>query len=290
MQSLAHPTRLRQVALVTRDLVKARELLTYIFDIPVIFADPAVGIWGLENFLLSLGGDIIEVVAPVRDNTTAGRLLQRRGEGGYMIIMQTGDAVARREDAEAKEDRKVIFSHEFKYKYETWGGENDKGWCIQYHPKGLKGGMMPELDSHNVSPRNKAPVSDRFSPWHACGEEYERYVKVMRQTQHLHLISCVLRLGPGDHDTAGAADQWARSFGIPKAGEKLAFTNAQMSFHPGSAAHKEGLLSLSIGVANKAVREGILGRAKEQVVSGDGWFEALGVKWYIMDTEARSQL
>ena len=67
----------------------------------MVFEDPAVAQWGLENFLMPLGGDIIEVVAPFKDGTTAGRLLDRRGgEGGYMIIMQTMDAEARRSEVE----------------------------------------------------------------------------------------------------------------------------------------------------------------------------------------------
>lgn len=110
----------------------------------VIFEDPAVGQWGLENFLgrttfraklhevtkctVPLGGDIIEVVAPLRTDTTANRLLEKRGDGGYMIIMQTEDATKRREHIEAQGLSKVIFSH-----------ESSSSVCVQYHPKGIKG-------------------------------------------------------------------------------------------------------------------------------------------------------
>lgn len=69
-----------------------------------------------------------QVVAPTRSNTTAGRLLSRRGDGGYMIIMQTLDAVARRSYIESKGLSKVIYAH-----------EHDDAVCIQYHPKGIKG-------------------------------------------------------------------------------------------------------------------------------------------------------
>jgi len=73
---------------------------------------------------------MIEVVSPIKEVTTAGRLLEKRGEGGYMIIMQTEDAKKRREYIEAKKLAKVIFEHEY-----------TDSVCIQYHPKGIKGAL-----------------------------------------------------------------------------------------------------------------------------------------------------
>jgi hypothetical protein len=122
------PVRLRQIAIVAQDLKKAEHLLTHILGTEVIYVDPAVGQWGLENFLVAVGGEVIEVVSPVKAGTTAGRLLDRKGDGGYMIIMQTADAKKRREYIEAKGLAKVIWSHE---------GESSYG--VQYHPKGIPG-------------------------------------------------------------------------------------------------------------------------------------------------------
>jgi hypothetical protein len=86
------------------------------------------GAHGLTGSLVPLGGDLIELVAPCRDGTTAGRLLQKRGEGGYMIIMQTEDAKRRKDHIEEKGLAKVIFGH-----------EDGDVVCVQYHPKGIKG-------------------------------------------------------------------------------------------------------------------------------------------------------
>ncbi|KAJ4339754.1 hypothetical protein N0V87_002954 [Didymella glomerata] len=121
-------TRLRQVALVAKDIDQARQLLTYVIGANVIHEDPAVSRWGLKNFLIPLGGDIIEVVSPFEDGTTAGRLLDKRGDGGYMIIMQTEDAKKRREYIESKGLAKVIISQ-----------EHGDTVFVQYHPKGIKG-------------------------------------------------------------------------------------------------------------------------------------------------------
>jgi hypothetical protein len=81
-----------------------------------------------DTVAVPIGGDFIEVVSPIKDGTTAGRLIQKRGDGGYMIIMQTEDAKKRRELIEAKGLAKVIFEHDL-----------EDSVCIQYHPKGIKG-------------------------------------------------------------------------------------------------------------------------------------------------------
>lgn len=77
---------------------------------------------------VSLGGDFVELVAPFEHGTTVGRLLAKRGEGGYMVIMQTDDAVQRRDHVEKHNLAKVIFTH-----------DHDDVACTQYHPKGIKG-------------------------------------------------------------------------------------------------------------------------------------------------------
>jgi len=74
----------------------------------------------------------------MKQNTSAGRLLSKRGEGGYMVIMQTENAARRRAYIESKGLGKVIFIH-----------EQDDALCVQYHPKGIKGatstctGLLP---------------------------------------------------------------------------------------------------------------------------------------------------
>lgn len=75
---------------------------------------------------------MIEVLAPIKEGTTAGRLLQKRGDGGYMVIMQTLDAAARREYIQSKDLSRVIYGY-------TEGDVE----CVQYHPKGIPGTRGP---------------------------------------------------------------------------------------------------------------------------------------------------
>ncbi|KAK2767069.1 hypothetical protein FQN54_006388 [Arachnomyces sp. PD_36] len=271
LSSSVSPTRLRQIALVAEDLEKAKQLLTYILETEVVFIDPEVEQWGLKNFLVAIGGDIIEVVSPFKPETSAGRLLSRRGDGGYMIIMQTGDAVARRSFIESQKLAKVIFSREY-----------EESVCIQYHPKGIKGGVIPELDSHDKSASNPEPLMSRFSPWHACGSDYNAYSTVMKRCSHLRFVEAVCRLDPGEADTEAAAKQWERTFGTPRREDGLVFTNGAVKFIPGEEGKPEGIASITIAVEGESKFNAILNRARDQGLCGDGWINMLGVKWYFV--------
>jgi len=89
--------RLRQVALVAHDLDKAVAGLSEHFGIDVGFRDPSIVEFGLVNAVFPVGHDFLEVVSPMREGTTAGRLLEKRsGDGGYMVIVQCDDLERRR--------------------------------------------------------------------------------------------------------------------------------------------------------------------------------------------------
>lgn len=90
--------RLRQVALAARRLEPVVDELCRRFGLRVCYRDPGVAEFGLVNALMAIGDQFLEVVAPARDDTTAGRLLDKRcGSGtadavtGYMGIYQVDD-------------------------------------------------------------------------------------------------------------------------------------------------------------------------------------------------------
>jgi hypothetical protein len=230
--------------------------------------------WGLKNILVSVGGDFIEVVSPFQPGTTAGRLLEKRGEGGYMIIMQTADAKARRAGIEKRGLANVIFNY-----------EHDGNHCIQYHPKGIKGGLMPELDSMATSREYPDPVNTRFGPWHACGKEYELYSAGMKRSSHLQLVGVECGLGQGDKDTEAAAKQWEEIFGVigNRNGYEygLEFTNAAMRFTKGKKTNGQGLRSITIEVSGQEKLNEILERARREGVYGDGETGTSGAIWML---------
>ncbi|ELR05537.1 hypothetical protein VC83_09240 [Pseudogymnoascus destructans] len=272
-------TRLRQIALVAEDLERAKHFLTFVFGTEVVFIDPRVAEWGLRNFIVAIGGDVIEVVSPIRQNTAAGRLLSKRGDGGYMIIMQTEDAVARRSFIESNNLGKVIYSH-----------LDDDAVCVQYHPKGIKGGVIPELDSHQRSPSNPEPLTSTFSPWHPLGPDYGSYSAGMKRCSHLRLVEVVCRLLPGDTDTEAAAAQWEDMFGVPRVQSKLVFTNGHVTFTPGEKGKPEGIVSVTIAVEGNKNFNDILNRAKNKGLYRDGSIDMVGVKWYLVRDGGDSRL
>jgi len=84
--------RLRQLCLVAEQLDPVTADLSAVFGTTICHRDPEVGRFGLHNALLPFGTSFVEVVAPVKAGTTAGRYLERRaGDGGYMVILDTDD-------------------------------------------------------------------------------------------------------------------------------------------------------------------------------------------------------
>ncbi len=91
--------RLRQAVLVARELDPVSERLRSQLGLGEPFADPGVGAFGLRNAVYTIGDAFLEVVSPTEPGTTAGRYLDRHGDGGYMVIFQLADLDAARERA-----------------------------------------------------------------------------------------------------------------------------------------------------------------------------------------------
>jgi hypothetical protein len=141
---------------------------------------------------------------------------------------------------------------------------------------------MPELDSHARSSANPTPLETQFSPWHACGPEYEKYAAGMRRCSHLKLLGVTLRLAPGQSDVEGAAQQWQEYFGIRREKGGLLFTNSRLEFVPGVEGQPEGLESITIEVKGKKRFDKMLEIVSKEGLCGDGWTNLLGVKWYFV--------
>jgi hypothetical protein len=126
--------RLRQIALVARELAPVVEEIRDVFGLEVAYRDPAVSAFGLENAVFPVGRQFLEVVAPVRGRTAAGRYLERRGgDGGYMVILQCDDHAPRKRRVAALGIRKAFEHDEPAYR------------IMQLHPRDT-GGSFLEID------------------------------------------------------------------------------------------------------------------------------------------------
>lgn len=149
--------RLRQIALVAHELAPVEAALTELLGVKVCFRDPGVGYFGLENALFPIGNQLLEVVAPVRENTAGGRYLERRGgDGGYMVITQCDDHEPRRARVAELGVRLVLDND----------GEEFRN--MQLHPKDT-GGSFFEIDEQLG---DRAHAED--GPWHPAGPDWQR--------------------------------------------------------------------------------------------------------------------
>ena len=88
--------RLRQICLVAPHLEPVVADVCAIMGLNVCYRDGNVAKYGLENALMPVDTILLEVVAPTRPGTAAGRFLDKTGgRGGYMAILSCDDPDAR---------------------------------------------------------------------------------------------------------------------------------------------------------------------------------------------------
>ncbi len=88
--------RLRQICLVAPHLAPVIPDIAGIMGLSVCYRDGNVAKYGLENALLPVDTILLEVVAPIKEGTAAGRFLAKtNGRGGYMAIFCCDDPDAR---------------------------------------------------------------------------------------------------------------------------------------------------------------------------------------------------
>jgi len=105
----------------------------------VIYRDPGVGFFGLHNALFCIGDQFLEVVSPIQEGTTAGRLLEKLGgDGGYMALYEVDDLDARIEHVKSLGIRTV------------WEGTGDAIRGRHLHPRDT-GGTLVSLDQPDIA-------------------------------------------------------------------------------------------------------------------------------------------
>ena len=106
---VASGLRLRQAVLAATELDDVAGALRDGLSLGEPFADEGVGYFGLRNAVFALDDTFLEVVSPVRDGTSAGRLIARRGgDCGYMLMFQVPDLAEARKRAAAHGVREVF--------------------------------------------------------------------------------------------------------------------------------------------------------------------------------------
>ena len=138
--------KLRQCVFVCKDLERNAEELCDTLGIEVAYRDPGVGKWGLANVVCPTGHDFLEIVSPTQDGTSAGRYIERRkGDGGYMVILQVPDAVKERERITALGVRAVEKKDLPEYKYTHFHPSDTAGVLLSIDQTIAPAGVDPKL-------------------------------------------------------------------------------------------------------------------------------------------------
>jgi hypothetical protein len=234
---------LRQIALVARDRDSAAADLRAVLGLEVGHVDPGVARFGLHNVLLPVGGQFIEIVAPVKEGTTASRYLERRrGDGGYMVILQASDHAPVKRRVAQLGLRKVL---EFE----------QRGYaCLQLHPRDT-GGSFLEID-------HQAGSAPPDGAWEPAGEHWKDAVRIER----VRAIAAAEIQSP---DPEKLAARWSEILELPVAKQggtfAIALANAELRFVPETDGRGEGLGGIDLVATD---RERALAAARERGLAG----------------------
>jgi hypothetical protein len=225
--------RLRQICLVAEKLAPVLDDFRAILGLEVCFVDKGVATFGLENSLMPVGSNFIEVVAPIQENTAAGRYLKRRnGDGGYMVICQCDShqaQLARKERARSLNIR-IALEH-----------ESPSFHVMQLHPADT-GGAFFEIDWDA-----KGEPEGCWEPAGGSGWTKARRTDVVNAYTAVELQSS---------DPRGLAERWSSIAEIPLRKDprgrlEMPLDNASVRFVEMNDGRGEGLSGIDIKVADR---------------------------------------
>jgi len=185
---MAEFMRLRQICLVAPRLEPTVSDIAAIMGLNVCHRDSNVARYGLENALLPVDTILLEVVAPFRDGTAAGRFIEKTGgRGGYMAIFACNDPRERQSNADSIG---VRTSHVI---------DRPPYLGVQLHPRDCRAAFI-EFNHTANSDNIRGAYPPAGPDWH----------KAIRDDVTIALTEVVLT----SPDPGGLADHWGRIIGI----------------------------------------------------------------------------
>jgi hypothetical protein len=212
--------RLRQVALVARELERSVEELCHVLGIDVAYNDPNMVVFGLVNAVMPVGDTFLEVVSPAQEGTTAGRYLERRGgDGGYMLVFQTRDLGRERERIEKLGVRVV------------WEADIGRAKVIHLHPRDI-GSSLVSFDQMS-----------EWDAWEWAGPDWHSKV---RRDSTTGIVAAELQ----SEDPERCAARWSEVLGIPRHGFEIPLDGGMLRFVEVADGRGEGLGGIDVGATN----------------------------------------
>lgn len=246
--------RLRQIALVAHDLEPVYAALHAVFGLNVAFRDPGVGVFGLVNAVMPVGGDFLEIVQPVKGDASALRYLHRRGgDAGYMLIFQAPDALAHRDRLAARGIRLIARHDTPQYTF------------THFHP-GDFNGVLTSIDTEGDGTSWREPMGK----WPPAGKIWKEH---LAPDDILGIAGAAVQF----KDPPAIAQSWSELLSARREGETLLFDDAAVRFVPPVDADGTGIVGIDIAVRDPAA---ILARAaRANVPVKDGAVRIGGVRF-----------
>jgi hypothetical protein len=254
--------RLRQICLVAEKLAPVLDDFRAVLGLEVCYKDPDVAVFGLENSLMPVGSNFIEVVAPVKENTAAGRYLKRRnGNGGYMVICQcdTHETQQARKERAAALNIRLVLDHDAKGFH-----------AMQLHPADT-GGAFFEIDWDA-----KGEPEGNWMPAGGSGWTVARKLDKVTDYTAVELQSA---------DPRGLAERWSKIAEIPLRNDdhgrlELPLDNAAIRFVEATDGRGEGLGGIDVVVADR--RRVLEAAERRDLLVNKNQVDICGTRFYLV--------
>jgi Glyoxalase-like domain len=229
--------RLRQIALISHRIDPVMRDLEAVFGLQVGYRDPGVGVFGLANIVSPVGGEFLEVLEPIKADASGARYLARRGgDAGYMVILQSDDALAHRARLQAAGVRVIARSERPNYRF------------THFHPGDCAGVLMSIDDTPGGDWRE--PMSD----WPPAGPHWRGFESAV--STGIESVTIQSR------DPRAAAERWSMLLDRPLSAEGSALTitldRGEIRFVDPVDEDGTGVVGLDVRVANPG---GVIDRA-----------------------------
>lgn len=219
--------RLRQICLVAPQLEPVVDDICAVMGLDVCYRDRHVEKYGLVNALMPVDTILLEVVAPFREGTAAGRFIERTGgHGGYMAIFccDDPDAYATRANAIGVRTANVI--------------DHPPYHGVQLHPRDCRAAF--------IEFNHTAGSDDLLGAYPPAGPNWQKAIRN-------DVTQALTEVEMQSPDPQGLAAHWGRIIGIPatsNGGEaELQLPNSRFRFVKGES---EIMSALTFRVADVA--------------------------------------
>jgi hypothetical protein len=236
--------RLRQICLVALHLEPVITDIAVILGLNVCYRDGNVAKYGLVNALLPVDTILLEVVAPTKPGTAAGRFIEKTGgRGGYMAIFCCDDP-----DGRASHAKDIGVRVANVIDHAPYHG-------VQLHPRDCRGAFI-EFNHTDGS-------DDILGPYPPAGPGWQKSIRK-------DVTQALIGVEMESPEPQALAEHWGRIIGVPvtrdQRGEaELKLPNCSFHFVKGTAEIMSGLTFRVGDVA--AVRDAA--RVRGRPVSGD---------------------